>query len=78
MDREGESFQQTLERYRVLRDATIRLVNAAPAQDMKRTGTHAELGPIAQTMFCASWRDTTATTLRVSSACSETSGGQTP
>ena len=45
-NREGETFQQTLERYRVLRDATLRLVNAAPVEDMKRSGTHSEMGRI--------------------------------
>lgn len=42
--REGETFQQSLERFRVLRDATVRLLRATPEHDLRRTGVHAERG----------------------------------
>jgi hypothetical protein len=42
--REGESFEQSLERFRVVREATVRLLRAAPEHDLRRTGVHAERG----------------------------------
>jgi hypothetical protein len=42
--RENESFEDTLERFRVLRESTIRLFRATPEHDLRRVGTHAERG----------------------------------
>jgi len=42
--REGETFAQTLERFRVLRESTIRLYANAPAEDLTRFGMHDERG----------------------------------
>ena len=42
--REHEPFAATLERYRVLRESTIRMFRGASASDLARTGTHAQLG----------------------------------
>jgi uncharacterized damage-inducible protein DinB len=42
--REQEPFEATLERFRVLRESTVRLLENTPEHDLKRTGTHAERG----------------------------------
>jgi len=42
--REKETFAQTLERFRVLRESSIRLFENTPVHDLKRTGTHPERG----------------------------------
>jgi hypothetical protein len=42
--RENESFEQSLERFRAIRDATIRLLRSVPERDLRRTGVHAERG----------------------------------
>lgn len=42
--REGETFEQSLERFRVVREATVRLLRSASEQDLQRTGIHAERG----------------------------------
>jgi hypothetical protein len=42
--RESESFEATLERFRVLRDSTLRLFRATPEPDLRRYGTHTERG----------------------------------
>lgn len=42
--REQEPFDETLERFRVMRGAQVRLFRAASGQDLKRTGTHEENG----------------------------------
>lgn len=43
--REKESFRETLERFRVLRDSTVRIFRNTPEHDLLRYGTHAERGP---------------------------------
>jgi hypothetical protein len=42
--RERETFEQSLERFAVLRESTIRLLRATPEHDLRRTGVHAERG----------------------------------
>jgi hypothetical protein len=42
--RENESFEATLERFRVLRESTIRLFRGTPELDLRRYGTHTERG----------------------------------
>jgi uncharacterized damage-inducible protein DinB len=42
--REGETFEQSLERFRVVREATVRLLRSATEHDLRRTGVHAERG----------------------------------
>jgi hypothetical protein len=42
--RENESFDATLERFRVLRESTVRLFRATPDLDLRRYGTHTERG----------------------------------
>jgi hypothetical protein len=42
--REDETFEDTLERFRVLRESTLRLFRATPELDMRRYGTHTERG----------------------------------
>ena len=44
-NREAETWAQTLERFRVLRESTLRLLRATPESDRDRTGIHAERGP---------------------------------
>ncbi len=43
--REKETFAQSLEKLRVLREASIRLFANTPPHDMRRTGTNPEAGP---------------------------------
>jgi hypothetical protein len=43
--REKETFAQSLEKFRVLRESSIRLFANTPADDMRRTGTNPESGP---------------------------------
>ena len=43
--REQEPFEETLERFRVLRRSTVRLLRNTPEHDLRRVGTHAERGP---------------------------------
>ncbi|MBC7927311.1 MAG: DinB family protein [Bryobacteraceae bacterium] len=42
--REPETFEQSLERFRVLRESTIRLLEHVPQHDLLRTGTHPDHG----------------------------------
>jgi len=42
--REQELFEETLERFRVLRRSTLRLFRNTPEHDLRRVGTHAERG----------------------------------
>jgi hypothetical protein len=42
--RENERFEQSLERFRVVREATVRLLRSVPEHDLKRTGIHSERG----------------------------------
>jgi hypothetical protein len=42
--RENETFEQSLERFRVVREATVRLLQSTPEHDLKRTGVHTERG----------------------------------
>lgn len=42
--REGETFEQALERFRVVRESTLRVLRAIPERDLRRTGVHAERG----------------------------------
>jgi hypothetical protein len=44
--RENEPFSATLERFRVLRESTVRLVRSTPERDMRRYGTHTERGVV--------------------------------
>ncbi|HYO81732.1 MAG TPA: DinB family protein [Bryobacteraceae bacterium] len=43
-NREGESWEASLDRFRVLREATLRLLRAIPESDRHRTGVHSERG----------------------------------
>jgi hypothetical protein len=43
--REKESFEQTLNRFGVLRESTVRLFRNTPPHDLERYGTHTERGP---------------------------------
>jgi len=43
--REQEPFEDTLERFRVMRQAQLRLFRAASAADLERTASHEEYGP---------------------------------
>jgi hypothetical protein len=43
--REQESFEDTLERFRVMRQALVRMFRAASPHDLERTGIHDEYGP---------------------------------
>lgn len=43
--REKETFAQSVEKFRVLREASIRLFENTPASDMRRTGVNPEQGP---------------------------------
>lgn len=42
--RENETYAQSLERFRVLRESTLRLFRATPQHDLRRTGVHPERG----------------------------------
>lgn len=42
--REQESFEATLQRFRVLRESTLRIFRNTPEDDLKRIGTHTERG----------------------------------
>ena len=42
--RENETFSQSLERFRVMRESTVRLLRSTPEHDLKRTGVHTERG----------------------------------
>ena len=42
--RETESFADTLERFRVLRESTLRLFRGTPEGDLRRYGNHTERG----------------------------------
>lgn len=42
--RENESFDATFDRFRVLRESTLRLFRATPEPDLRRIGTHTERG----------------------------------
>jgi hypothetical protein len=44
--REEEPFAGVLDRFRVIRASTVRLLRAAPANDLKRSGTHTERGVV--------------------------------
>lgn len=44
--RENEPLPATLERFRLLRESTLRALRHAPVSDRKRSGTHAERGPV--------------------------------
>ncbi len=44
--REKESFAQTLERFRVLREAELRFAKTLPKADLARTGRHLERGEV--------------------------------
>jgi len=43
-EREKEPWEQTFERFRVLRQSTVRLLRNTPDADLRRTGTHTERG----------------------------------
>lgn len=43
-ERERETFDQTLERFRVLRESTVRLFRNTPEHDLLRIGNHSERG----------------------------------
>ena len=43
--REKEPFDVTFERFRVLRESTLRLLRNTPEADLQRIGTHTERGP---------------------------------
>jgi uncharacterized damage-inducible protein DinB len=42
--REKETFARVFERFRVLRESSVRLFENTPAEDFRRTGTHPERG----------------------------------
>jgi hypothetical protein len=42
--REMEPFEATLERFRVLRESTVRILRNTPENDLRRIGSHAERG----------------------------------
>lgn len=42
--REQEPFEETLERFRVLRRSTVRLLRNSPEHDLRRVGNHTERG----------------------------------
>lgn len=42
--RESEPFSSTLERFRVLRECTVRLFTSTPEAELNRTGLHTERG----------------------------------
>ena len=42
--REQEPFEETLERFRVLRRSTVRLLRNSPEHDLRRVGAHTERG----------------------------------
>ena len=43
--RERESFEETMERFRVMRQAQLRMFRAASPADLERTAPHEEYGP---------------------------------
>jgi uncharacterized damage-inducible protein DinB len=43
--REQESFEETMDRFRVLRQAQLRMFRAASPADLERTAPHEEYGP---------------------------------
>lgn len=43
--REDETWQQTFERFRTIRESTVRLLENIPEQDLRRIGIHSERGP---------------------------------
>src|SRR5258708_29811728 len=49
--REQESFEDTLERFRVMRQAQLRMFRAASPKDLERTGIHDEYRPEAASEY---------------------------